>query len=145
MQYQHLTIYTIAGNEMPTMANLFFELPKGITQTIQYQKEEINLNNLLSHQPLHTFVIQAKDSAMKDAAIHANALLVVNQQLQPTNNKIIVALVNNEILVRRYIKNSSGIRLMPANEAYKPLPITDNMQFTILGTVTNIIVDALVE
>jgi DNA polymerase V len=144
MKPSTFTIYTIAGNELPTMAKPFYELPIGITQTIQYQKEEINLNNLLSHQHLHTFVIQAKDNAMKDAAIHTSALLVVNQQIKPTNNKIIVALVNNEILVRRYIKNSSGIRLMPANEAYKPMPITDNMQFTILGTVTNIIVDALV-
>jgi SOS-response transcriptional repressor LexA len=34
---------------------------------------------------------------------------------------------------------------MPANEAYKPLPIIEGMQFTILGTVTNIIVDAMMQ
>jgi DNA polymerase V len=139
------TIYTIVGNDLPTMAKPMYDLPIGIPQTIQYQKEEINLNSMMSNQSLHTFVIQAKDNAMKDAAIHANALLVVNQQIQPSNNKIVVALVNDELLIRRYIKNSSGIRLMPANEAHKPLPILEGMQFTILGTVTNIIVDAMMQ
>jgi DNA polymerase V len=51
----------------------------------------------------------------------------------------VVAVINGEFLLKYFIKNSSGIRLLPANKKYSPIPITEGMDFSIWGTVTKII------
>ena len=79
---------------------------------------------------------------MIDAHITPNSLLIVDKSVTPVNNKIVVAVVNGEFLLKYFIKNSSGIRLMPANKKYPPIPITEDMDFSIWGTVTKIILNA---
>jgi DNA polymerase V len=80
--------------------------------------------------------------SMIDAHILPNSLLIVDKSVIPTNNKIVVAVVNGEFLLKYFIKNSSGIRLLPANKKYPPIPITEGMDFSIWGTVTKIILNA---
>jgi DNA polymerase V len=78
---------------------------------------------------------------MIEAHIPDQSLLVVDRSIKPANGNIIVAIVNGEFTVKRFIKNSSGIRLMPANPKYKPIVITEDMEFAVWGTVTKIIID----
>jgi SOS-response transcriptional repressor LexA len=58
---------------------------------------------------------------------------------------IIVAVINNEFTVKRFIRNSSGIRLMPdsKNPRWQPIPITADMEFKVWGVVTQIIINGL--
>ena len=79
---------------------------------------------------------------MAEANIPDNALLIVDRSIKPLNNMIVIAVVNGEFTVKRFIRNSSGIRLMPANSKYPPMPITEDMDFRVWGTVTQIIINA---
>lgn len=107
-----------------------------------YLEEEIDFNQYLKPRPNATFVIRVKGDSMIDAHIPDNALLIVDKSLKPSNNSIIIAVVDNEFTVKRLIKNSSGIRLMPANNKYKPIQITEDTDFRVWGVVTQIIIDA---
>ena len=107
-----------------------------------YMEEEIDLNNLLRPHPPATFFIKVIGDSMKDANIPNDALLIVDRSVKPNNNSIVLAVVNAEFTVKRFIQNSSGIRLMPANPKYQPISITEGMDFYIWGTVTKIIIDA---
>lgn len=107
-----------------------------------YMEEEIDFNQYLKPRPNATFVIRVKGDSMIDAHIINDSLLIVDRSLKPTNGSIIIAIVDNEFTVKRLIKNSSGIRLMPENKKYKPIPITEDMDFGVWGVVTQIITDA---
>ena len=104
-----------------------------------YLEEIIDLEHLLRPNPLSTFIVRNIGDSMIDAHILPNSLLIVDKSVIPTNNKIVVAVVNGEFLLKYFIKNSSGIRLLPANKKYPPIPITEGMDFSIWGTVTKII------
>lgn len=137
-------IYRIICDEYPIAARYAQCVPAGFpSPAADYAEEEINFNTLLMPHPSSTFVMRVQGHSMIEANIPDNALIVVDRSIKPANNMIVVAIVNGEITVKRFIKNSSGIRLMPANPKYKPLPIAEEMDFRIWGTVTKIIIDAL--
>jgi len=107
-----------------------------------YMEEEIDFNHYLKPRPNATFVIRVKGDSMTDAHIPNDALLIVDRSLKPSSNSIIIAIVDNEFTVKRLIKNSSGLHLMPANNKYKPIHITGDMDFRVWGVVTQIIINA---
>lgn len=108
-----------------------------------YIQEEIDLNQHLRPRPLSTFIIRVKGDSMSEAFIPDGSLLIIDRSLKPVSNMIVLAVLNSELVLKRFIKNSSGIRLMPANPKYQPIPITEDMDFRIWGTVTQIIINAL--
>jgi DNA polymerase V len=107
-----------------------------------YIENDIDLAAHLVSKPLSTYLVRVVGNSMIDAHIPPDALLVVDKSLTPKNNQIIVACIDGEFTVKRFIKNSSGVRLMPANKAFPPIPITEFMDFKVWGTVTRIIIDA---
>lgn len=137
-------IYRVIGTESPIMAQYAQSVSAGFpSPAADYMEEEINFNTYLMPRPNATFVMRVQGDSMIDANIPNNSLIVVDRSIKPSNNMIVVAVLDGEITVKRFIKNSSGVRLMPANDKYKPIPITEEMDFRVWGTVTKIIIDAL--
>lgn len=138
------SLFRIAWHESPVLARYAQSVPGGFpSPAADYMEEEINFNSYLMPRPNATFVMRVQGDSMTEAHIPHNALIVVDRSIKPANNQVVVAVVDGEITVKRFIQNSSGIRLMPANVRYKPIPITEEMDFRIWGTVTRIIIDAL--
>lgn len=135
----------VAGTENHILVRYFNgDVPAGFpSPAADYMEDQIDLNKLLISHPSATFFIKVKGDSMKDAYIPDGATLIVDRSIKPQSNYIVLAIVNGEFTVKRFIKNSSGIRLMPANEKYKPIPITEGMEFSVWGTVTKIIIDPL--
>ena len=137
-----LRIYKIGENGCVTLQLYDTAVKAGFpSPAMDYQEEEIDFNHLLRPRPASTFVVRVDGNSMIEAHIPDQALLVVDRSIKPANGNIIVAIVNGEFTVKRFIKNSSGIRLMPANPKYKPIVITEDMEFAVWGTVTKIIID----
>lgn len=106
-----------------------------------YMEEDINLQELLIPKPLSTFIIRVKGESMINACIPDGALLVVDKSIKATHGKIIVAVVNGEFTVKRLVKTPRAWVLHPENTLYKPMVITDDMQFEVWGVVTKILID----
>ncbi len=144
-QKPDITFHKIAFHETSILTGFGIDVQAGFPSPAgDYLEEEINLNQYLIPRPNSTFIVRVKGDSMLNAHIPDNSLLVVDKSVKPVNNRIVVAIVNNEFTVKRFIKNSSGIRLLPEspNPKYKPIPITDEMDFRIWGTVTSIIINA---
>lgn len=144
-KFQNISkIYSINCQATPIKAIYLQSVPAGFpSPAADYMEEEIDFNHLLRPRPSSTYVIRVQGDSMIEANIPNDALLVVDRSIKPVSNNIVVAIVDSEFTVKRFIKNSSGIRLMPANPKFKPIPITEGMDFAIWGTVTKIIIDAL--
>jgi DNA polymerase V len=137
-------IYRIIGEDSPIRVQHAQSVPAGFpSPAADYMEEDINFNTYLMPRPNATFVMRVQGDSMIEANIPHNCLLVVDRSIKPSNNMIVVAIIDGEITVKRFIKNSSGVRLMPANQKFKPIPITEEMDFRVWGTVTKIIIDAL--
>ncbi len=137
------SFYRIINNDVPTISRYCQMVAAGFpSPAADYMEEEIDFNTLLMPHPISTYVVRVKGDSMIEAFIPNNSLLVVDRAIIPSNNHIVVAIVNGEFTIKRLIKNSSGIRLMPANSKFKPIPIVEGMEFSVWGTVTRIITNA---
>jgi DNA polymerase V len=80
-----------------------------------------------------------KGDAMRESGIFDGDVLVVDRSLKLVNGKVIVAILNGELLVRRFHKNFSSAFLIPENNRYKTINLSEFSDFTVWGVVTYVI------
>ena len=107
-----------------------------------YIEDEIDLKSILMPNPSSTFIMKIEGDSMINANIPPNAYIVIDRSVKPKNNSIVVAVLNGEITCKRLIKRGKLLALYPENSKYFPIEITEEMNFTVWGTVTNILIDA---
>jgi DNA polymerase V len=99
----------------------------------------IDLNKELSENPLATFYIKVKGNSMIDAGINDKDVLVVDRSLEPQNNKIAICCIDGEFTVKRIQLEKDCLYLMPENQSYEPIKVTEENQLIIWGMVTYVI------
>ena len=106
-----------------------------------YLDVDLNLHKYLVKHPAATFFIIAKGHSMERAGISDNDLLVIDKSLEPKNNDIVVAAVNGEFTVKRYLINDGRVCLRAEGEFgdYPDIEITKSIEFEIWGIVTHTI------
>lgn len=104
-----------------------------------YMERGIDLNEQLVKNKPATYFFRMKGDAMKEAGIFDNDVLIVDRSLKLANGKIIVAVLNGELLVRRFHKNFSAAFLIPENSRYKNINLAEFTNFSVWGVVTYVI------
>jgi len=101
-----------------------------------YAERGIDLNEELVRNKPATFFFRMKGDAMQESGIHDGDILVVDRSLKLANGKIIVAILNGELLVRRFHKNFSSAFLVADNNRYKTINLAEFSDFAVWGVVT---------
>jgi DNA polymerase V len=101
-----------------------------------FMERGIDLNEKLINNKPATYFFRMKGDAMQDAGIFDNDILIVDRSLKLAEGKIIVAVLNGELLVRRFHKNFTSAFLIPENNRYKPINLAEFSDFTVWGVVT---------
>jgi DNA polymerase V len=104
-----------------------------------YMERGIDLNEQLIRNKPATFFFKMKGDAMKEAGIFDGDTLIVDRSVKLVNGKIIVAILNGELLVRRFHKNFSSAFLIAENERYKNINLAEFTNFSVWGVVTYVI------
>jgi len=104
-----------------------------------YIEKELDLNEYLIKHPAATFFVRVEGNSMIDAGIHSGDILIVDKSLEAKNNKIVIAVVNGELTVKRIKKTDKKVYLAAENDSYQPIEIKGDMDFVIWGVVTNVI------
>jgi DNA polymerase V len=76
---------------------------------------------------------------MIEAGIHSGDVLVVDRSLKPLDQKIVIAVLNGELTVKRMHYQKRRLFLMPANPNYPAISVTEEMELQVWGVVTNVI------
>jgi len=107
--------------------------------TDDHAERGIDLNEQLIRNKPATFFFRMKGDAMQEAGIFDNDVLIVDRSIKLANGKIIVAVLNGELLVRRFHKNFSSAFLIPDNNRYKAINLAEFSDFALWGVVTYVI------
>jgi len=108
-----------------------------------YMEEAIDLNKHIIKHPAATYFFRVEGPSMIGAGILPDSLAVVDRTLPVKNGSIVVASINGEFTLKRLEKNFNGVRLLPENPDFKPIVITEEMDFLVFGVVKTIIIDNL--
>ena len=104
-----------------------------------YSERGIDLNEQLIRNKPATYFFRMKGDAMREAGIFDGDVLIVDRSIKLSNGKVIVAILNGELLVRRYHQDFSSAFLIPENNRYKPINLSEFSDFSLWGVVTYVI------
>ncbi len=84
------------------------------------------------------FALRVNGDSMLGAGIVPGSLLIIHKQTYASNGDIIVGSIDGESTVKRYKESNGAIFLMPENNAYNPILITEKSNFYIFGKVVEV-------
>lgn len=101
--------------------------------------DRLSVNDLLVRTPAATFFVRVQGQSMRDAGMHDGDLLVVDRSLPATPGKIVIAVVDGELTVKRLQRGPNGVVLHAENPDYPDIVVGPESEFGIWGVVTNVI------
>ena len=101
-----------------------------------YMERGIDLNEQRIMNKPATFFFKMNGEAMTGGGIQRGDVLIVDRSIKAANGKIIVAVVDGEMVVRRYSQTMNKVLLLPENEKFKAIEIGEFMAYQCWGVVT---------
>ena len=102
-------------------------------------EKKLDLNELMIEHPAATFFVRVEGSSMEGAAIADGDILVVERSLAPTHGKIVIAVLNGELTVKRLKMEGESVFLIAENPKFPEIAITPETDFRVWGVVTYVV------
>ena len=104
-----------------------------------YAERGIDLNEQLIRNKPATFFMRVNSDAMVGAGIHNGDVIIVDRSLEAKSGKVVVAVLNGEMLVRRLERSFNKLRLLPETKKLAPIDVDPFAEFSVWGVVTYVI------
>ncbi len=104
-----------------------------------YLEGALNLNEHLIRRPAATFFLRVLGESMIGAGIHSGDLLIVDRSIDPIDGRIVIAIVDGDLTVKRLSKKRGRIHLISENSCYPPIEIREGQNLQIWGVVLHAI------
>ena len=102
-----------------------------------YVEDDIDLNSHLIKNIPSTFLIRVQGTSMSGIEIHDGDLLVVDRSLNPKNFSTVIANINEELVVKTFIKEKEQSFLSSGSKKLNDkINLTENPEILIWGIVT---------
>ena len=101
-----------------------------------------NVEKTIHSNPLNKsvdFFLRVQGESMIDAGILDNDLVGVRKTRNAENGEIVVARLQDEVTLKRFKKDSSGIRLVADNKSFSYIKVDESSDFSIEGKAVGII------
>ena len=101
-----------------------------------------NVEKTIHSNPLNKsvdFFLRVQGESMTDAGILDNDLVGVRKTKNAENGEIVVARLEDEVTLKRFKKDSSGIRLVAENKSFLDIRVDETSNFSIEGKAVGII------
>ena len=103
----------------------------------EHVEKRLDPNDFLIDQEDATFFVTIQGYSMMDVGLLPGDKAVVDRSKTANIGDIVLAVINGEFTIKTLGRQKSGApRLLPANKDFKPIEITEEMQFEIWGVVT---------
>jgi len=102
-----------------------------------YVEDDIDLNVHLIKNTPSTFLIRVQGKSMNKVGIHDSDLLIVDKSLNPKNFSTVIANVNEELVVKTFIKEKDQSFLTSgSNRTEDKINLAENSEIFVWGVVT---------
>src|SRR6187551_3382660 len=104
-----------------------------------YMERGIDLNEQLIRNKPATFFMRVSGNSMINAGIYDGDIVIVDRSIKPQNGKIVIAVIDGEMLIRRYEQTLNRLRLIPETSKLSPIEVNEFNDFKVWGVVTCVI------
>lgn len=129
----------IRGNLFP-LPLYASKIPAGFPSPAEdYIEGQLDLNEQLICNPNATFLLKVSGDSMVGAGIMSGGMLVVDRSIEARHGKIVIAVLDGQLTVKRLYDRGGKIQLCSENPKYQPIRISREQDLQIWGVVTNVI------
>ena len=104
-----------------------------------YVDDYIDLNEYLISNPAASILVRVKGESMIKVGIFDGDLLIVDRSVEALHRDIVLAELNSEFTVKRYVRTTTGPELHPENDDYPILKPKRGESLSIVGVVMSVI------
>ena len=104
-----------------------------------YMTQAIDLNKELVKHPAATFYGRVVGDSMIDAGVEEGDILVIDRALDAQDGDMAVCFVDGEFTLKYLRFHDDGLTLVPANDRYPSIEISEGSDFIMWGVVTYVI------
>ena len=104
-----------------------------------YVEASLDLHKLAVRNPPATFFLRVMGDSMIGAGIHSGDLLVVDRSAHPASGKVVVAIVDGELTIKRLVKRKGKTYLCPENPSYPEIDVSDREETSVWGVATYVL------
>jgi len=102
-----------------------------------YVEDDIDLNAHLIKNVPSTFLIRVQGKSMNSIGIYDGDLLIVDRSLNPKNFSTVIANINEELVVKSFVKEKDQSFLTSGSNRIKDkINLTENPEIFVWGVVT---------
>ena len=107
-----------------------------------YVEGHLDLHELTNALAPSCYWMRAEGESMVGAGILSGDRLLVDRAIEPQNGDVVVASVDGELTVKRFLRRGPRTALLAANPAYPAIELRDGQELTVWGVVTFVLHDA---
>lgn len=104
-----------------------------------YMERGIDLNEQLIRNKPATFFMRVTGNSMINAGISNGDTIIVDRSIKAQSGKIVIAVIDGEMLIRRLEKTLNKMRLVPETPKLSPIDVSEFHDLLIWGVVTYVI------
>jgi repressor LexA len=101
------------------------------------QEERLNLGDLFTGRDL--YALQVKGQSMIEDHIDDGDYVVIRRQETAENGERVVAMIDNEVTLKRFHREKGQIRLDPANGRMQPIYVDPASDTQVLGVLVGVL------
>lgn len=99
--------------------------------------EKLDFNDLFGGE--NHFALQVNGQSMIEDHIDDGDFVVIRRQETAQNGERVVAMIDNEVTLKRFYRERDRIRLDPANETMEPIYVDESQDVQILGILVGVL------
>ncbi|HOR30015.1 MAG TPA: translesion error-prone DNA polymerase V autoproteolytic subunit [Candidatus Syntrophosphaera thermopropionivorans] len=133
-------IYKVSTESKLSRPLLGTKVPAGFpSPASDYLEGTLDLNKYLIAHPASTFFMRVGGDSMIGAGIYPEDIVIVDRSLEATNNKIVVAVYDGELTLKRLRIENDKYYHVSENDSYPVIEVNKELDFFVWGIVTFVI------
>jgi DNA polymerase V len=134
-----VSVECVAAGRSISLPVILSDVPAGFPSPADdYIEKNIDLNEWMIDNEIATYIVRVSGNSMNDE-IHSGDRLVVDRSLEPRNRDVVIAILNGEMTVKRFVVREMRIFLVAENSHYSEFEITGESELIIWGVVKHCI------
>jgi repressor LexA len=106
------------------------------TEAIE-QNERLDFKELFGDP--HYVALKVRGQSMIENHIDEGDYVVIKKQQEAQSGERVVAMVDNEVTLKRFVREKNRIRLEPANKSMEPIIVNPDKDVRILGVLVGVV------
>lgn len=98
---------------------------------------DLNAQLIIQGHEASTYVLRVKGWSMHNAGIFDGDRIVVDRSLEPHQGDVVVAVLNNDLTIKRLGMIDGKLALIPENPHFQPIVMGEGDTLEVWGVVTN--------